>query len=178
VFPCAAADKGPFAVIETSMGSITIKLFAEVTPNTVRNFIGLATGKKEWTDPRTRKKTTAKLYDGTGFHRVIPGELIQGGDPLGTGSGGPGYRIPDEILPTLKFDRSGRVGMANTGPNSGGSQFFITLDRMPLLNDQYTIFGQVVKGMDVVANISKVKRLGERPRDPVLIKTITIVDQL
>ncbi len=175
-FRAGAAEKGPFAVIETSMGDITIKLYQKETPNTVRNFIELATGKKEWTDPRTKKKTRARLYDGTSFHRVIPGQLIQGGDPAGTGFGNPGYRIADEILATMKFDRPGRVAMANSGPNTSGCQFFITEFNMPSLNEQYTIFGQVTKGMDVVEKIARVKRLGERPRDPVMIKKVEILD--
>lgn len=171
-----AADKGPTAIVKTSMGDITIKLFARETPNTVRNFIDLATGRKEWTDPRTRKKSKAPLYDGTSFHRILPGQLIQGGDPAGTGFGNPGFTIRDEILVTLKFDRPGRVAMANSGPNTSGCQFFITEFNMPSLNEQYTIFGQVTQGMDVVEKIAKVKRLGERPRDLITIKTIEIVD--
>ncbi|MEO8028958.1 MAG: peptidylprolyl isomerase [Bryobacteraceae bacterium] len=168
------AEDAYSAEIKTSMGTITIELFRSVVPYTTQNFMDLALGKKEWVDPRTKKRTRAKLYDGTSFHRIIRGQFIQGGDPAGTGFGNPGFSIRDEIVPTLKFDRAGRVAMANSGPNTNGCQFFITTDSIPSLNGQYTIFGQVRGGMDVVEKIERVPKIGERPRDPVRILSVSI----
>jgi len=164
------------AVIETSKGIIECELYEKDSPQTVANFVGLATGTKEFTDLKTGEKKKAKFYDGVIFHRVIPGFMIQGGDPLGTGTGGPGYKFNDEN-PSQKFDRPGRVAMANAGPNTNGSQFFITVANDEFLNSNghYTIFGQVTKGQDVADAISKVDRdPSDRPKTPVVIKHVTI----
>jgi peptidyl-prolyl cis-trans isomerase A (cyclophilin A) len=134
------------ATFKTSLGDIVIRLLPEKAPKTVENFLALAEGTKEWTDPRSGKKVSTPLYDGTVFHRVIPEFMIQGGDPLGSGTGGPGYRFADEIGPDNKFDRPGLLAMANAGPNTNGSQFFITEVPTPHLNRGHTIFGEVVKG--------------------------------
>ncbi|MGZ6142212.1 MAG: peptidylprolyl isomerase, partial [Myxococcales bacterium] len=134
---------------------ITVKLFEKDAPKTVENFVGLATGKKEWIDPRTGQKSKAPLYDGTSFHRVIPDFMIQGGDPLGTGTGGPGYKFEDEFSSGKKFDKPGLLAMANAGPNTNGSQFFITEVPTPHLNNRHTIFGEVVKGGDLVPQIAR-----------------------
>ena len=144
-----------YAVFKTSRGNIVVKLFEKDAPKTVANFVGLATGKQEWVDPRSGQKSKAKLYDGTSFHRVIPQFMIQGGDPLGTGTGGPGYRFEDEFQSGRKFDRPGLLAMANAGPNTNGSQFFITEVATPHLNGRHTIFGEVVKGQDLVPQIAR-----------------------
>ena len=144
-----------YAVFQTSRGNIVVKLFEKEAPKTVANFVGLATGKQEWVDPRNGQKNKAKLYDGTVFHRVIPQFMIQGGDPLGTGTGGPGYRFEDEFQSGRKFDRPGLLAMANAGPNTNGSQFFITEVPTPHLNNRHTIFGEVVKGQDLVPQIAR-----------------------
>jgi peptidyl-prolyl cis-trans isomerase A (cyclophilin A) len=144
-----------YAIFETSMGNITCRLFEKDAPETVANFVGLATGAKEWTDPRSGAKTHAKLYDGTKFHRVIPNFMIQGGDPLGTGTGDPGFRFKDEFQSGRKFDKPGLLAMANAGPNTNGSQFFITEVPTPHLNNRHTIFGEVVKGFELVPKIAR-----------------------
>jgi len=144
-----------YAVFQTSRGNIVVKLFEKDAPKTVANFVGLATGKQEWVDPRTGKKSNAKLYDGTAFHRVIPQFMIQGGDPLGTGTGGPGYKFEDEFQGGRKFDRPGLLAMANAGPNTNGSQFFITEVPTPHLNNRHTIFGEVVKGQELIPQIAR-----------------------
>jgi peptidyl-prolyl cis-trans isomerase A (cyclophilin A) len=144
-----------YAVFQTSRGNIVIKLFEKDAPKTVANFVGLATGKQEWVDPRNGQKSKAKLYDGTVFHRVIPQFMIQGGDPLGTGTGGPGYRFEDEFQSGRKFDRPGLLAMANSGPSTNGSQFFITEVATPHLNNRHTIFGEVVKGQELVPQIAR-----------------------
>ncbi|HTO98464.1 MAG TPA: peptidylprolyl isomerase [Myxococcales bacterium] len=144
-----------YAVFQTSRGNIVVKLFEKDAPKTVANFVGLASGKQEWIDPRTGQKSKAKLYDGTVFHRVIPQFMIQGGDPLGTGTGGPGYRFEDEFQSGRKFDKPGLLAMANAGPNTNGSQFFITEVPTPHLNNRHTIFGEVVKGGDLVPQIAR-----------------------
>ena len=152
-----------YATFQTSMGDIVVKLLPEKAPVTVANFVGLAEGTKEWTDPRSGQKQAGKpLYDGTMFHRVIPDFMIQGGDPLGTGTGGPGYRFQDEIGPDNKFSKPGLLAMANAGPGTNGSQFFITEVPTPWLDKGHTIFGEVVKGFELVPKIvaagnSKVK---------------------
>ena len=173
-----AKDKKPglYATLETSMGNIVIKLFEEEAPITVANFVDLATGKKEWTHPGTREKMVGKLfYDGIIFHRVIPNFMIQTGDPLGLGVGGPGYTIPDEFHKKLKCDRPGRLGMANSGPNTGGSQFFITHVPTPHLTGKHTIFGQVVEGQKLVTKIGGVPRgAGDKPHTPVVINHVII----
>jgi len=144
-----------YAVFQTSRGNITVKLFEKEAPRTIENFVGLATGKREWIDPRTGQKSKAKLYDGTLFHRVIPQFMIQGGDPLGTGTGGPGYKFEDEFQSSKKFDKPFLLAMANAGPNTNGSQFFITEVPTPHLNGRHTIFGEVVKGGDLVPQIAR-----------------------
>jgi peptidyl-prolyl cis-trans isomerase A (cyclophilin A) len=144
-----------YAIVQTSAGNITVRLLEKDAPETVANFVGLATGAKEWTDPRTRQKTHAKLYDATMFHRVIPNFMIQGGDPLGTGMGDPGYRFGDEFQSGRKFDKPGLLAMANAGPNTNGSQFFITEVPTPHLNNKHTIFGEVVKGFELVPKIAR-----------------------
>jgi peptidyl-prolyl cis-trans isomerase A (cyclophilin A) len=143
-----------YATFKTSLGDIVVKLLPEKAPKTVENFVGLAEGKKEWKDPRTGQMVKKPLYDGTVFHRVIPQFMIQGGDPLGNGTGGPGYKFADEIGPDNKFDRPGLLAMANAGPNTNGSQFFITEVPTPHLNRGHTIFGEVVKGQELIAKIA------------------------
>ena len=163
------------AIFETNKGTIKIKLFDDKTPETVANFVGLAEGSKEFTDPKTGKKTKRPFYDGLGFHRIIPDFMIQGGCPLGTGTGGPGYKFGDEISPKLKHDKPGILSMANAGPNTNGSQFFITTVATPWLDGRHTVFGEVEEGMDVVKAIEKVKRgAQDRPLEPVVIKKVTI----
>jgi peptidyl-prolyl cis-trans isomerase A (cyclophilin A) len=144
-----------YAIFQTSAGDIVVKLFEKEAPKTVLNFVGLANGSKEWTDPRTRQKSSAALYDGTKFHRVIPQFMIQGGDPLGTGTGDPGYRFEDEFTSGKRFDKPGLLAMANAGPNTNGSQFFITEVPTPHLNNKHTIFGEVVKGFELVPKICR-----------------------
>jgi len=166
---------GLYAVMQTSMGDIIIRLFEERAPKTVDNFVGLATGTKEYTDPKTGAKTKGNFYDGLIFHRVIRDFMIQGGDPLGNGTGGPGYKFEDELDPKLNFDAPGYLAMANSGPNTNGSQFFITVKPTPWLNQKHTIFGSVVKGMDVVLDISKVQTGAmDRPVEPVVIRHVAI----
>jgi peptidyl-prolyl cis-trans isomerase A (cyclophilin A) len=149
------AGKELFATFKTSMGDIVVKLFSKDAPKTVENFVGLATGEKEWTDPRTGQKTNAPLYDGTVFHRVIPDFMIQGGDPLGQGIGGPGYKFEDEFQSGRRFDKPGLLAMANAGPNTNGSQFFITEVPTGWLDNKHTIFGEVVKGFELVPKITR-----------------------
>ena len=155
----AQGKRGPgvYATFHTSMGQIVCKLYEKEAPKTVANFIGLATGTKQWTHPLTKSKKKTPLYNRTIFHRVIPEFMIQGGDPLGRGTGGPGYRFEDEIVPTLKFNRPGRLAMANSGPNTNGSQFFITEVPTSHLNGKHTIFGQVVSGQSIVRKIARAK---------------------
>jgi peptidyl-prolyl cis-trans isomerase A (cyclophilin A) len=168
-----------YALIKTTKGDISVKLFGDKAPNTVANFIALATGAKTWRDPRDgQEKKNTPLYDGVLFHRVIPGFMAQTGDPRGDGMGNPGYRFGDEFDPTLRYDRPGLLGMANTGPDSNGCQFFITVVPTPHLNDHHTIFGEVIKGQDVVDKIVSVPRdENDRPLEPVKIVTIKISDQ-
>jgi peptidyl-prolyl cis-trans isomerase A (cyclophilin A) len=144
-----------YATFKTSAGDIVVKLFPEKAPKTVENFVALVEGTKEWTDPTSHQQVTRPLYDGTLFHRVIPDFMIQGGDPLGTGYGGPGFRFADEIGPDNKFDRPGLLAMANSGPNTNGSQFYITEVPTPHLNRGHTIFGEVVKGFELVPKIAR-----------------------
>jgi peptidyl-prolyl cis-trans isomerase A (cyclophilin A) len=144
-----------YATFTTSLGEIVVKLLAEKAPKTVQNFVELAEGTREWTDPRSGQKVKRPLYDGTVFHRVIPEFMIQGGDPLGTGTGGPGYKFADEIGPDNAFSKPGLLAMANAGPNTNGSQFFITEVETPWLNKGHTIFGEVVKGGDLIAKIGR-----------------------
>ena len=167
---------GVYATFQTSMGNFTAELFEKDAPITVENFVGLAEGTKEWKDPKTGAMMKGKpLYDGLIFHRVIDGFMIQGGDPLGSGAGGPGFKIKDEIK--LKHDNEGTLAMANSGPNSAGSQFYVTVAPQPGLDTAhaYTVFGHVISGIDVVKSIGKVKTgAGDRPVTPVVIKKISI----
>jgi peptidyl-prolyl cis-trans isomerase A (cyclophilin A) len=163
------------ATLRTSEGTIVLRLFPDQAPKTVANFVGLAEGTREWTDPRTRSASRGKLYDGTIFHRVIPGFMIQGGDPLGTGTGGPGYKFGDEFHPDLAFSRPYLLAMANAGPGTNGSQFFITTVPTPWLSRKHTIFGEVVEGADVVDRISEVKRQSnDRPVTDVVLESVEI----
>jgi peptidyl-prolyl cis-trans isomerase A (cyclophilin A) len=166
-----------YAVLETSLGSIKLKLFPERAPETVKNFVGLAEGTKEFKDPASNDRKKSHFYDGLTFHRVIPDFMIQGGDPVGNGTGGPGYQFKNEDWPNLTFDKPGMLAMANAGRNTNGSQFFITVLAKPHLNGGYTIFGEVEEGMDVVKKISLVPRdvTIDRPLKPVTIKKVTIL---
>lgn len=180
--PPMSREPGLYARLDTSLGPVVILLFEQQAPQTVANFVGLATGQKPWRNPVTGKQmTNTPYFDGVIFHRVIPNFMVQTGDPTGTGSGGPGYTIPDEIIPSLKFDRPGRVGMANEGrPNTGAAQFFITHRATPHLDGGYTVFGQVVEGQQVVDAMATVKLLpnemGEiaRPEAPIRLLKVTI----
>jgi peptidyl-prolyl cis-trans isomerase A (cyclophilin A) len=172
-----AASGQPVAVFDTTAGKLRCTLFEKETPETVANFIGLATGTKDWTNPASGvKKHGVPLYDGTIFHRVIPNFMIQGGDPAGNGSGDPGYKFRDEIVPTLTFDRPGRLAMANSGPNTNGSQFFITDVPTPHLNGRHTIFGQCDDAS--VTLVKQIARMGkdenDRPFRPIKINHISI----
>jgi peptidyl-prolyl cis-trans isomerase A (cyclophilin A) len=160
----------------TSEGSFKVRLFDDEVPKTVANFTGLAEGSKEWTDPRTGRKTNARYFDGTIFHRVIDGFMIQGGDPLGQGTGGPGYTFADEFSPKLRHDRAGLLSMANRGPNTNGGQFFITLAATPWLDNKHSIFGEIVEGMDVVKKIGSTptSKPADRPLKPITIQSVTI----
>jgi peptidyl-prolyl cis-trans isomerase A (cyclophilin A) len=172
---------GPFVVMDTSMGRITCQFYEKQAPKAVANFIGLAEGTKDWTDPATKKVQHHKPYfDGTIFHRVIPQFMIQGGDPTGTGTGDPGYVFDDEFDPGLNFDRPGRLAMANSGPNTNGSQFFITEQAGDFLDQHYTLFGQCDDAsVEVVKTIARVERdSNDRPLSPVTLKRVTIVDSL
>jgi peptidyl-prolyl cis-trans isomerase A (cyclophilin A) len=163
------------ATLHTSQGQVVIRLFPDHAPKTVRNFVELAEGGRQWTDPSTGRATTSKLYDGTIFHRVIPDFMIQGGDPLGTGRGGPGYKFADEIHPDLQFDRPYLLAMANAGSDTNGSQFFITVGPTPWLNGKHTIFGEVIQGADVVDAISRAKTGSQdRPVEDVIIESVTV----
>jgi peptidyl-prolyl cis-trans isomerase A (cyclophilin A) len=178
VFAQAKPAAEPTAVIETSMGNLRCKLFPKEAPKTVANFIGLAEGTKDWTDPATGQvKHGVPLYSGTIFHRVIPNFMIQGGDPLGTGTGDPGYKFEDEIVPSLTFDRPGRLAMANAGPGTNGSQFFITEVPTLHLNGHHTIFGQCDEAsVDLVKKIARVPRNArDMPTTPVRVTKIVIV---
>jgi peptidyl-prolyl cis-trans isomerase A (cyclophilin A) len=171
---------GPTAVLDTSMGRITCQFFQRQSPLAVANFIGLAQGTKNWTNPVTGKIQHNKpLYDGTTFHRVIPTFMIQGGDPAGNGMGSPGYAFNDEITPGLNFDRPGRLAMANSGPNTNGSQFFITEAPYDSLDGHYTLFGQCDDpGIEVVKAIARVPRDdNDKPRTPVILQKVTIVSE-
>jgi peptidyl-prolyl cis-trans isomerase A (cyclophilin A) len=165
------------AQFTTSEGAFTIELFEKDAPKTVANFVGLAEGSKEWTDPRTGEKTKKPYYNGLTFHRVIANFMIQGGDPLGTGTGGPGFSIPDEFGSARKLDKAGILAMANKGtPNSGGAQFFITLAPTEWLNGKHTVFGEVVTGMDVIKKIgaTKTTKPGDKPVTPITIQSVKI----
>ena len=166
-----------YATMHTSLGDIRLILFKDQAPKTVRNFLELAEGNKEWTDPRTKSKTTDKLYDGTIFHRVISGFMIQGGDPLGKGIGGPGYNFADEFNSELTFDRPYLLAMANAGPNTNGSQFFITVVPTAWLTMKHSIFGEVADqaSRDVVDAIAAVETASQdRPKVDVVINSVTV----
>jgi peptidyl-prolyl cis-trans isomerase A (cyclophilin A) len=169
-------QSGLYATFETSEGTIVCRLFEKDAPKTVANFVELAEGKREWTHPSTRKKSKDSLYDGTIFHRVIPDFMIQGGDPQGTGTGGPGYQFEDETKGSPhKFDKPGKLAMANAGPNTNGSQFFITLAPTAWLTGKHTIFGEVVEGQDVAQKIVALPRnRQDRPNKDVVLKKVTI----
>src|SRR6201996_4526698 len=169
-------EPGTYAIFNTSEGTIVVRLFEKDAPKTVENFIELAEGKREWTHPVGGKKSTSKLYDGTVFHRVIPDFMIQGGDPAGTGFGGPGYKFEDETKGSAhRFDKPGKLAMANAGPNTNGSQFFITTANTEWLTGKHTIFGEVVEGQEIADKISKVPRgAQDKPNKPVVIETLTI----
>ena len=160
----------------TTEGNFTVRLFDEDVPNTVANFVGLAEGTKEFTEPQSGQKTKRPFFDGLTFHRVIDGFMIQGGDPLGTGTGGPGYKFADEFSPKLRHSKAGLLSMANAGPNTNGSQFFITLVPTPWLDNKHSIFGEVVEGMDVVQKIGKTatSKPHDRPVKPITIQKVTI----
>jgi peptidyl-prolyl cis-trans isomerase A (cyclophilin A) len=170
-----ARAAGTYAIFETSQGNIVIRLLEKEAPKTVENFLGLAEGTKEYTDAKTGKKSKGNFYDGLTFHRVIPQFMIQGGCPLGTGTGDPGYRFADEFHPSLKHSKAGKLSMANSGPGTNGSQFFITVAPTPWLDNKHTIFGEVVEGQDIADKISNVPRdNGDRPRTPVILQKVKI----
>jgi peptidyl-prolyl cis-trans isomerase A (cyclophilin A) len=165
-----------YAHFTTSEGNFSARLFDAETPNTVANFTGLADGSKEWTDPRSGRKVKQAYFDGTVFHRVIDGFMIQGGDPLGQGTGGPGYTFGDEFHPKLKHDKAGILSMANRGPNTNGGQFFITLAATPWLDNKHSVFGEITDGMDVVKKIGSTatSKPGDRPVKPITIQSVVI----
>ncbi len=171
-----ALAPGTYATFSTTEGKIVVRLFESEAPVTVKNFIDLAEGKKEWTHPTTRAKSSSKLFDGTIFHRVIPDFMIQGGDPAGNGMGGPGYRFEDETKGSPhKFDKPGKLAMANSGPNTNGCQFFITVAPTDWLTGKHTIFGEVVEGQPIADKISKAPRGGQdKPKTPVVLESVTI----
>lgn len=165
------------ATLHTNRGDITVALLPNHAPKTVRNFVELAKGEREWVNPETGEKTSDKLYDGTVFHRVISGFMIQGGDPLGNGTGGPGYDFADEFHPELAFNKPYLLAMANAGPNTNGSQFFITVGQTPHLNRRHTIFGEVAdqSSRDVVDAIAATSTdRTDRPLEPVVIESVTV----
>ncbi len=167
------------AIFKTSKGDITVELFPKAAPKTVANFVGLAKGTKEWTSPKTGDKMTGKsLYAGTVFHRVIPDFMIQGGDPLGQGIGGPGYKFEDEFNNGYDFSEPYMLAMANSGPNTNGSQFFITVAPTTWLNNKHTIFGKVIKGSEIVDTISTVKTsAGDKPVEAVILSSVDIIEK-
>lgn len=171
-----ARTPGLYATLETSEGPIVVRLYEKEAPKTVKNFVDLAEGKREWTHPGTKKKSSDPLYNNTIFHRVIPQFMIQAGDPMGTGFGGPGYQFEDETKGSPhKFDRTGKLAMANSGPNTNGSQFFITVAPTPWLTGNHTIFGEVIEGQDIADKISNVARnKQDRPNTDVVLKSVKI----
>ena len=172
------AEQKILATISTNQGDIQVELFHQETPKTVANFVGLSEGTKPWLNPETKQWSNTPLYQNVIFHRVIDGFMIQGGDPLGLGTGGPGYNFEDEIVPDLTFDGAGILAMANAGPGTNGSQFFITLAPTPHLNGKHTIFGKVVSGMEVVEAIGATPTgASDKPVQDVVIKSISIIRQ-
>lgn len=179
----AMSGRPLWATLKTTKGDLVVRLFSEDAPNTVANFVALASGEREWTHPFTELKSKRPLYDGTLFHRVIPGFMIQGGDPSGTGRGGPGYRFSDEVGTGRSFDRTGLLAMANHGPHTNGSQFFITVttaDRLPRhLDGKHTIFGEVLLGLDVATAISQVPAdsRGRPAQEEILLTKVELHDK-
>jgi peptidyl-prolyl cis-trans isomerase A (cyclophilin A) len=166
---------GLYAVFETTKGRIVCELYEKEAPKTVGNFVGLSKGDKEWGDPKSGELVKRPFYNGLIFHRVIPKFMIQGGCPLGMGTGGPGYKFADEFHPSLRHDRPGRLSMANSGPNTNGSQFFITTVPTPWLDNLHSIFGQVVEGMEVLTAIEQTPRdQRDKPVEPVVMKSATV----
>jgi peptidyl-prolyl cis-trans isomerase A (cyclophilin A) len=164
-----------YARFVTSLGNIVVRLEEERAPNTVKNFVGLATGAQEWVHPRTGKvQKGVPYYNGTVFHRVIPNFMIQGGDPLGQGTGGPGYRFSDEFHPELRHSGPGTLSMANAGPGTNGSQFFITEGQTPHLDDRHTVFGVTTSGVDVVRAIARVKTARDKPIEDVVLQRVEL----
>lgn len=164
-----------FANFSTSEGDFKVRLLDDKAPKTVANFVGLAEGSKDWTDPKTGQKVQRPFYDGLIFHRVIDGFMLQGGCPIGTGTGGPGYQFADEFAPGLKHDRPGLLSMANAGPNTNGSQFFVTLVPTPWLDNKHAIFGEVVEGLDIVQKIGKTSTgRNDRPTKDIVINSVQI----
>ncbi len=170
-----AREAGTYAIFETSQGNIVVRLLEKEAPKTVANFVGLAEGTREFTDVATGQKVKRNFYDGLTFHRVIPQFMIQGGCPRGTGTGDPGYKFADEFHPSLKHAKAGKLSMANSGPNTNGSQFFITVAATPWLDNRHTIFGEVVEGQDVADKISNAPRdSNDRPRTPITLQKVKI----
>ena len=166
---------GTYAIFETNQGNIVVRLLEKEAPKTVENFVGLAEGTKEFTDENTGKKLKKNFYDGLVFHRVIPKFMIQGGCPQGSGRGGPGYRFADEFHPSLNHSKAGKLSMANAGPGTNGSQFFITVAPTPWLDNKHTIFGEVVEGQDVADKISNLPRdSSDRPKTAVVMNKVRI----
>ena len=164
-----------YADFTTSEGNFSVRLFDKETPHTVENFVGLAEGTKEWTDPRTNQRVRQPYYDGIIFHRIIDGFMIQGGDPLGRGTGGPGYDFADEFHPSLRHSKAGILSMANRGPNTNGGQFFLTLGPTPHLDNRHSVFGEVVDGMDIVRKIGSTRTgAQDRPIKDVVIQSVKI----
>ena len=177
--PAASAAKhgpGVYAHITTNHGAMVARLFDKDAPRTVENFVGLAEGKKQWRNPRTKTMVRRPYYNNLTFHRIIPGFMIQGGDPEGVGTGGPGYTFADEFNPKLRHSKAGILSMANAGPNTNGGQFFITLVPTPHLNDRHSVFGELVEGMDTLMAIGKVptNKANSQPIKPVVIKSVRI----
>ena len=169
-------NPGTYAKFETTLGNFTVQLFEDKVPETVGNFVGLVEGTKEWKHPKSGEKSTKPYYDGIVFHRVIEGFMIQGGDPLGQGYGGPGYNFKDEFHPELRHDQAGVLSMANAGPNTNGSQFFITLAATPHLDRRHSVFGKVVEGLDVIRAIGNTPTDSQdRPKTPVVMNKVSIV---
>ena len=165
----------PTAKLQTNRGEIEVELFEDRAPRTVENFVGLATGNREWEDPETGETRTDPLYENVPFHRIIEGFMLQTGDPTGTGRGGPGYTFDDEFHDDLRHDEAGVLSMANRGPDTNGSQFFITLDAQPHLDDRHAVFGKVTDGMDVVREIGDVETDGDdRPVEDVILESVTV----
>ena len=172
----SAATDGSTATLHTSAGDVAVELYADRAPRTVANFVGLATGERVWIDPETGEKVEGEpLYEDVAFHRVIEDFMLQGGDPTETGRGGPGYRFDDEFHPELRHDAAGVLSMANSGPDTNGSQFFITLDAQPRLDGRHSVFGRVTDGMDVIREIgSVVTDANDRPKADVVLESVSV----